>query len=141
MENLFIEYPKCSTCKKAKEWLEKNNIKFQDRNIVSETPNETELETWINKSGYEIKKFFNTSGLKYKELNLKEKLQTMNDKEKIKLLSSDGMLIKRPLLITKEKIYVGFKEKEWEELRYIIKFRIEHKERNEKNDKYDGQTN
>ena len=133
MENLFIEYPKCSTCKKAKEWLEKNNIKFQDRNIVSETPNETELETWINKSGYEIKKFFNTSGLKYKELNLKEKLQTMNDKEKIKLLSSDGMLIKRPLLITKEKIYVGFKEKEWEELRYIIKFRIEHKERNEKN--------
>ena len=116
MTNLFIEYPKCSTCKRAKEWLEKNNIKFQDRNIVSETPNEIELEIWINKSGYEIKKFFNTSGLKYKELNLKERLQTMSDKEKIKLLSSDGMLIKRPLLITKEKIYVGFKEKEWEEL-------------------------
>ena len=117
LENIFIEYPKCSTCKKAKQWLENNNISFQDRNIVTETPTEKELETWIKKSGYEIKRFFNTSGLKYKELNLKEKLSTMSDKEKIKLLASDGMLIKRPLLVTNEKIYIGFKENEWEELK------------------------
>ena len=116
MKSVFIQYPKCSTCKKAKQWLEKNNISFQDRHIVLETPTEKELETWIEKSGYEIKKFFNTSGLKYKELNLKEKLPTMDDKEKIRLLASDGMLIKRPILITQGKIYVGFKEKEWEEL-------------------------
>ena len=117
MKNIFIQYPKCSTCKKAKQWLEKNNISFQDRNIVLENPTVEELETWIKKSEYEIKKFFNTSGLKYKELNLKEKLPTMSDKEKIKLLASDGMLIKRPLFITQEKIYVGFREKEWEELK------------------------
>lgn len=117
MKNIFIQYPKCSTCKKAKQWLEKNNISFQDRNIVLENPTVEELETWIKKSGYEIKKIFNTSGLKYKELNLKEKLPTMSDKEKIKLLASDGMLIKRPLFITQEKIYVGFREKEWEELK------------------------
>ncbi len=115
MKNIFVEYPKCSTCKKAKQWLEKNNIQFQDRNIVLETPTEKELYKWIKESGYEIKKFFNTSGLKYKELNLKEKLEKLSDKEKIELLASDGMLIKRPLLITENKIYVGFKEKEWEE--------------------------
>ena len=96
-------------------WLEKNNIQFKDRNIVLETPTEKELYKWIKESGYEIKKFFNTSGLKYKELNLKEKLEKLSDKEKIELLASDGMLIKRPLLITENKIYVGFKEKEWEE--------------------------
>ena len=117
MKNIFIQYPKCYKKKKAKQWLEKNNISFQDRNIVLENPTVEELETWIKKSEYEIKKFFNTSGLKYKELNLKEKLPTMSDKEKIKLLASDGMLIKRPLFITQEKIYVGFREKEWEELK------------------------
>lgn len=116
MKILFIEYPKCSTCKKAKKWLEDNNIVFEDRNIVQDNPTKEELKEWIEKSNYDIKKFFNTSGLKYKELNLKEKLSTMSDKEKITLLASDGMLIKRPLLITQEKIYVGFKEKEWEEL-------------------------
>lgn len=116
MKCLFIEYPKCSTCKNAKKWLIQNNIEFEDRNIVENIPTKEELEKWIKQSKKEIKKFFNTSGLKYKELNLKEKLPNMTDKEKIELLSSDGMLIKRPLLITDKEILVGFKEKEWEEV-------------------------
>ena len=116
MKCLFIEYPKCSTCKNAKKWLIQNNIEFDDRNIVENTPTKEELEKWIKQSKKEIKKFFNTSGLKYKELNLKEKLPNMTDKEKIELLSNDGMLIKRPLLITDKEILVGFKEKEWEEV-------------------------
>ena len=111
MKNLFIEYPKCSTCKKAKEWLNKNNIEFNSRNIVTETPTEKELQQWIKESKLEIKKWFNTSGLKYKELNLKEKLQTINEEEKIKMLTSDGMLIKRPIVISEKGIYIGFKEK------------------------------
>ncbi len=113
---LFIEYPKCSTCKKAKKWLVDNNIEFKDRNIVENTPTEKELKKWITDSKKDIKKFFNTSGLKYKELNLKEKLPNMTDNEKLKLLSSDGMLIKRPLLITDNKILSGFREKEWEDI-------------------------
>ena len=117
MKNLFIEYPKCSTCKKAKEWLNKNNIEFNSRNIVTETPTEKELQQWIKESKLEIKKWFNTSGLKYKELNLKEKLQTINEEEKIKMLASDGMLIKRPIVISEKGIYIGFKEKEWQNLK------------------------
>ena len=105
MKNIFIEYPKCSTCKKAKKWLIENNIEFIERNIVEETPKVEELNEWINKSGKEIKRWFNTSGLKYKELNLKEKLSTMSDEEKIELLASDGMLIKRPLLISNKGIF------------------------------------
>lgn len=116
MKNIFIEYPKCSTCKKAKKWLEENNIKYIDRNIVEETPTIEELTEWIKISEREIKKWFNTSGLKYKELNLKEKLLTMNDKEKIELLESDGMLIKRPLLISDKGIFIGFKEENWKRL-------------------------
>ena len=112
---LFIEYPKCSTCKKAKKWLTVNEIEFQDRNIVENTPTKEELKKWIIESKKDIKKFFNTSGLKYKELNLKEKLPNMTDSEKIELLSSDGMLIKRPLLISDNNILIGFKEKEWQE--------------------------
>ena len=112
---LFIEYPKCSTCKKAKKWLLDNNIEFTDRNIVEDTPTREELKKWIEESKKDIKNFFNTSGLKYKELNLKEKLINMTDEEKIKLLSSDGMLIKRPLVITENKILTGFKEEEWKE--------------------------
>ena len=112
---LFIEYPKCSTCKKAKKWLLDNNIEFEDRNIVEDTPTKEELKKWIKESKKDIKKFFNTSGLKYKELNLKEELTNMTDEEKIKLLSSDGMLIKRPLVITENKILTGFREKEWKE--------------------------
>lgn len=113
---LFIEYPKCSTCKKAKKWLIDNNVDFQDRHIVENTPTVEELKKWIVESKKDMKKFFNTSGLKYKELNLKEKLQKMSDEEKIKLLSSDGMLIKRPLLVSENGILVGFKEEEWKEL-------------------------
>ena len=89
MKNIFIEYPKCSTCKKTKKWLEENNIEFQDRNIIEETPSVKELTEWIKESGLDIKKWFNTSGLKYKELNLKEKLLNISDKEKIELLASD----------------------------------------------------
>lgn len=113
--NVLIWYPKCSTCQKAKKWLVDHKISFQERDIVKETPSKEELTIWINKSGYPIKKFFNTSGLVYKELNLKEKLPSMTEEEQIEILASNGMLIKRPLLITTEKIYVGFKEKEWEE--------------------------
>ncbi len=113
MKNIFIQYPKCSTCKKAKKWLEQNNIEFIERNIVTETPTVEELIQWIQKSGQDIKKWFNTSGLKYKELNLKDKLLNMTYKEKIELLASDGMLIKRPILITDKEILIGFKEKKW----------------------------
>ena len=116
MKNIFIEYPKCSTCKKAKKWLEGNNIEFIDRNIVEETSTVEELTEWIQKSEEELKKWFNTSGLKYKELNLKDKLVTMSDKEKIELLASNGMLIKRPLLISDKGIFIGFKEENWKKL-------------------------
>lgn len=115
MKNIFIEYPKCSTCKKAEKWLKENKIEYEKRNIVEENPNKEELKKWIKQSGKEIKKFFNTSGLKYKELNLKEKLAKIEDEEKIDLLSSDGMLVKRPLLITEKEILIGFKEQEWNE--------------------------
>lgn len=113
MKNILIEYPKCSTCKKAKKWLEENKIEFIERNIVTETPTVQELTKWIQESKEDIKKWFNTSGLKYKELNLKDKLATMSDKEKIELLASDGMLIKRPLLISDKGILIGFKEEKW----------------------------
>ena len=116
MKNLFIEYPKCSTCKKAKKWLEENNINFVDRNIVEETPTVQELTEWIEKSGQDLKKWFNTSGLKYRELNLKEKLNSLDEKEKIDLLASDGMLIKRPLLISEKGILIGFREVQWKEV-------------------------
>ncbi len=111
---IFIEYPKCSTCKKAKKYLDDNKINYNDRHILEETPTYDELNTWINKYDIEVKKLFNTSGLKYKELNLKDKLNTLSLEEKIKLLSSDGMLIKRPLLISEDNILIGFKEKEWD---------------------------
>lgn len=116
MKNLFIWYPNCSTCQKAKKFLESNDISFQERHIVEETPSKEELEKWIKQSGLEIKKFFNTSGLKYKELNLKDKLSNMTDAEKIELLASNGMLLKRPLLINDRIVLVGFKEKEWQNL-------------------------
>ncbi len=110
MKSIFIQYPKCSTCQKAKKWLEENSIEYVERNIVTETPTVKELTEWIQKSEQDIKKWFNTSGLKYKELNLKDKLLNMTDKEKIKLLASDGMLIKRPILITDKEILIGFKK-------------------------------
>ncbi len=117
MKNIFIEYSKCSTCKKAQKWLEENNIKFEERNIVEETPTVKELTEWIGRSGQDIKKWFNTSGLKYKELNLKERLSHMSDKEKIELLASDGMLIKRPILVSDKGIFTGFKEEKWKTLK------------------------
>lgn len=115
MKNLFIEYPKCSTCQKAKKWLEDNKIEFDDRHIIENNPTEEDLKEWITKSGKEIKKWFNTSGLKYKELNLKEKLPNMTDEEKIKILASNGMLVKRPIFISDKGILIGFKEEEWKE--------------------------
>lgn len=111
---IFIEYPKCSTCKKAKKYLNDNKINYNDRHILEETPTYDELNTWINKYNLEVKKLFNTSGMKYKALNLKDKLNTLSLEEKIKLLSSDGMLIKRPLLVSEDNILIGFKEKEWD---------------------------
>lgn len=113
MKNIFVQYPKCSTCQKAKKWLEENNIEFEERNIVTQTPTVEELTKWIQRSGQDIKKWFNTSGLKYKEMNLKDKLLNMTDKEKIQLLASDGMLIKRPILITEREILIGFKVENW----------------------------
>lgn len=111
---LFIEYPKCSTCQKAKKWLETNHVVFEDRHIVEDNPTAEELKAWIAQSGYPVKRFFNTSGMKYRELGLKEKLESMCEEEQIALLATDGMLVKRPLVIG-EKILVGFREKEWEE--------------------------
>ena len=113
--NLFIEYPKCSTCRNAKKWLEDHKIEFVDRHIIENNPTEEELTKWIKESKKDIKKWFNTSGMKYKELNLKDKLVNMSEKEKIKILASDGMLVKRPILITDKGVLVGFREAEWEE--------------------------
>ena len=110
---LFIEYTKCSTCKRAKKYLEDRGIAFQDRHIVEENPTEEELTKWIGMSGLPVKKFFNTSGMKYKELGLKDRLPDMSQEEQIRLLASDGMLVKRPLLIDEDRILVGFKEKDW----------------------------
>lgn len=115
MNYLFIEYPKCSTCQKAKAWLDAHHIQYRDRNIVTETPTEEELEGWIARSGKDISKFFNTSGLVYKQMQLKEKLQTMSQEEKIRLLASNGMLIKRPLVVSDEIVINGFKEAKWAE--------------------------
>ncbi|MFR5951939.1 MAG: arsenate reductase family protein [Clostridia bacterium] len=117
MKNLFIEYPKCSTCQKAKKWLDENKIEYVDRNIVTETPTKDELKKWITKSGLDVRKFFNTSGMKYRELNIKEKIKDMSEDEIYELLASDGMLIKRPLFISDTLILKGFKEKEWEQIK------------------------
>lgn len=113
---LFIEYPKCSTCKKAKKFLEENHQEFIDRNIITETPSKEELETWIKKYDIKLDKLYNTSGMKYRELNLKEKRQKMSEEEQLTLLSSDGMLIKRPILITKKAMLTGFREQEWKKV-------------------------
>jgi len=110
----FICYEKCSTCKKAETWLIQHNFSFEKRAIKDDTPSFKELENYWKTSGLPLKKFFNTSGLAYRELNLKEKLKDMNEKEQLTLLSTNGMLIKRPILITKNKVLVGFNEKKWE---------------------------
>lgn len=113
---LFICYPKCSTCQKAKKWLDENNIEYTERHIVENNPSYQELKAWYEKSGFPLKKFFNTSGLLYKEMELKSKLPLMSEDEKLKLLATNGMLVKRPIVVAGEKIYVGFKESEWEGL-------------------------
>ena len=110
---LLFEYPKCSTCQKAKKYLESKNFNYKSRNIVIDKLNVYELDRLIQKSGKDINKFFNTSGLKYKELKLKDKIQTIKKKEKLQVLSSDGMLVKRPLLELDDSVLIGFKEKEW----------------------------
>ena len=116
MKNLFIEYPKCTTCQKAKKWLEGKKVVFEARHIVEANPTKQELKKWIKTSELDLRKWFNTSGLKYKELNLKDKLDGMSDDEKITLLASDGMLVKRPILITEKGVCPGFKEDVWKEL-------------------------
>lgn len=114
---LFIEYPKCTTCKKAKKWLEDHGVEFTDRHIVEDNPTYEELKEWYEKSGLPLKKFFNTSGMLYKDMKLKDKLPEMSEEKQLKLLASNGMLVKRPIVIEKEKgIYItGFKEAQWEE--------------------------
>jgi arsenate reductase len=110
---LFIEYPKCTTCQKAKKFLIDNNVDFTARHIKEDNPTYDELKSWYEKSGLPLKKFFNTSGLLYKSMELKNKLPEMSENEQLKLLSTDGMLVKRPILITDTKILVGFRENEW----------------------------
>ena len=115
MKVLFIEYPKCTTCQKAKRWLDENKINYTDRHIKEDNPTYDELKEWYEKSGLPLKRFFNTSGMLYKSMNLKDKLPDMNDEEQLRLLASDGMLVKRPLIVTDNAILTGFREKEWEE--------------------------
>ncbi len=112
---LFICYPKCTTCQKAKKWLDEHEISYEMRDIKEQNPTAGELREWHKKSGLELKKFFNTSGLLYKSMNLKERLTDMTDDEKYELLASDGMLVKRPILVTEKKVLVGFKETQYEE--------------------------
>ena len=113
---LFLEYPPCTTCKKAKKWLQDQEIPFTARHIKENNPSAEELSGWQEKSGLELKKFFNTSGLVYKNLGLKDKLPGMTREEQLALLASDGMLVKRPILVTEHTVLVGFKEAQWEKL-------------------------
>ena len=117
MTLIFLEYPKCSTCQKAKKWLIQNNVDFIDRHIVENPPSYAEMKEWIALSKLSINKFFNTSGLVYKELKLKDKISELNDKEKLNLLASNGMLIKRPILVGENIVLLGFKPSEWEKIK------------------------
>lgn len=112
---LFIEYPKCSTCRKAKKWLDDHGVIYTDRHIKEKNPTAEELQLWQQRSGLPLKRFFNTSGIQYRELGLKDKLPGMSDQEQIALLAADGMLVKRPLVVGDDFVLVGFKESEWEE--------------------------
>ena len=113
---LFLEYPSCTTCKKAKAWLQSKGLEFTARHIKEENPTAEELSLWQEKSGLELKKFFNTSGLVYKDLGLKDKLPGLSREEQLDLLASNGMLVKRPIIVTEDAVLVGFKEKDWEKL-------------------------
>ena len=112
---LFIQYPKCSTCQKAKKWLDGHQIKYTDRHIVEDNPTYNELKEWYGKSGLPLKKFFNTSGMLYKEMQLKDKLGAMSEEEQLQLLATNGMLVKRPIIVDGATVLTGFKEAEWEE--------------------------
>lgn len=113
---LLLCYPKCSTCQKARKWLQEHNIEFTERHIAEENSSFEELQAWYKKSGLPLKKFFNTSGMIYKEMQLKDKLPAMSEEEQIKLLATNGMLVKRPIVVSEDKVLVGFKEAQWEEL-------------------------
>ena len=114
---LFLQYPPCSTCQKAKKWLDENGISYTDRHIKLENPTYEELKAWHEQSGLPLKKFFNTSGLQYKALNLKEKLPQMTEEEQLRLLATDGMLVKRPLVVDEAVVLTGFKAEQWERLK------------------------
>lgn len=115
MSVLFLEYPKCTTCKKARKWLEENNIEFEARHIVEENPTTEELTAWVEKSQLPVKKFFNTSGIMYREMKLKDKVKVESDEALIEILSTHGMLVKRPLIIGEDFVLIGFKQDKWEE--------------------------
>lgn len=116
MKFLFVEYPKCTTCQKAKKWLDDNGISYEDRHIAEDSPTAEELRLWHQRSGLPLKRFFNTSGLVYKSLGLKDKLPGMSDEEQYALLATNGMLVKRPLLVGEDGVLVGFRQAEWEAL-------------------------
>ena len=113
---LFLCYPRCTTCQKAKKWLDENKIEYTERHIVENNPTYEELKEWYEKSGLPLKKFFNTSGLLYKEMQLKDKSPAMSEEEQLKLLATNGMLVKRPLLVLEHTVLVGFKEEQWNEI-------------------------
>ena len=115
MKSLFVNYPKCSTCQKAKKWLEENNIEFDSRHIVENNPKKEELKEWLSKSGEPVKKFFNTSGILYREMNLKEKVASESEDNLLSLLATNGMLVKRPILVTDDVVLIGFKAETWAE--------------------------
>lgn len=111
---LYVCYPKCSTCKKAQKWLDDNGVEYETRDIKENNPSYEELREWYNKSGLPLKKFFNTSGIVYRSMNFKDKLSDMSEEEQLKLLATDGMLVKRPIVITENTVLVGFRENDWE---------------------------
>lgn len=113
---LFLCYPKCTTCQKSKKWLDEHEIEYEERNIKENNPSYEELKKWYEQSGLELKKFFNTSGLLYKSMNLKDKLPTMTDDDKLKLLATDGMLVKRPIIVTDDNILLGFREAAYQDV-------------------------
>ena len=113
----FLQYPLCGTCRKAKKWLEENNVPYNNRLIIEENPTKEELKIWIPKSGLPIRKFFNTSGVVYKEMGLKDKLATLTEEEQLDLLASNGKLVKRPLMVSDNTVLVGFKPEEWEKIK------------------------
>jgi arsenate reductase len=113
---LFIQYPPCTTCQKAKKWLDEQGIDYTDRHIKNEAPTYEELKDWYQRSGLPLKRFFNTSGMLYRALELKDRLPGMSEEEQLRLLATDGMLVKRPIIIKDDRVLTGFKEAEWKEL-------------------------